>query len=89
VIAAVGVVVPTRNERDRILACLRSLRRALQRLPTGTAAAVTVVLDRCTDDQSDVRQSVCGSAGSAPGNGVRASTGEPSGSVLQVHDQLG
>lgn len=52
-IAAVGVVVPARNEQDRIVACLRSLRRALQRLPTETAAAVTVVLDRCTDRTSD------------------------------------
>ena len=52
-IAAVGVVVPARNEQDRILACLGSLRRALQRLPTGTAAAVTVVLDSCTDRTPD------------------------------------
>jgi glycosyltransferase involved in cell wall biosynthesis len=53
VIAAVGVVVPARNEQDRIVGCLRSLRRALARLPTETAAAVTVVLDRCTDRTSD------------------------------------
>lgn len=52
-IVAVGVVVPARNEQDRIVACLRSLRRALHRLPTGTAAAVTVVLDRCTDRTPD------------------------------------
>lgn len=52
-IAAVGIVVPARNEQDRILACLRSLRLALQRLPAGTAAAVTVVLDRCTDRTPD------------------------------------
>lgn len=52
-IAAVGVVVPARNEQDRIVACLRSLRRALARLPTGTATAVTVVLDRCTDRTPD------------------------------------
>lgn len=52
-IAAVGVVVPARNEQDRIVACLRSLRRALARLPTETAAAVTVVLDRCTDRTAD------------------------------------
>lgn len=52
-IAAVGVVVPAHNEQDRIVACLRSIRRALQRLPTGTATAVTVVLDRCTDGTPD------------------------------------
>ncbi|MGH3755618.1 MAG: glycosyltransferase [Pseudonocardiaceae bacterium] len=52
-IAAVGVVVPARNEQDRIAGCLRSLRRALARLPTGTATAVTVVLDRCTDRTPD------------------------------------
>jgi len=53
VIAAVGVVVPARNEQDGIVACLHNLQRALQRLPAGTAAAVTVVLDRCTDRTPD------------------------------------
>jgi Glycosyl transferase family 2 len=53
VIAAVGVVVPAHNEQDHIVACLRRLRQALHRLPTDTAAAVTVVLDRCTDHTPD------------------------------------
>jgi len=48
-IAAVGVVVPARDEQDHIVACLRSLRRSLRKLPAGTVVAVTVVLDRCTD----------------------------------------
>jgi len=48
-VIAVGVVVPARDEQDHITACLHSVRRALQRLPTDTASALTVVLDRCTD----------------------------------------
>lgn len=48
-IAAVGVVVPACDEQERIEACLRSVRRSLRRLPTETAVAVAVVLDRCSD----------------------------------------
>ncbi|HVF13098.1 MAG TPA: hypothetical protein VM942_00795 [Acidimicrobiales bacterium] len=48
-ITAVGVVVPACDEQERIDACLRSVRRSLKRLPTETAVAVTVVLDRCSD----------------------------------------
>jgi cellulose synthase/poly-beta-1,6-N-acetylglucosamine synthase-like glycosyltransferase len=48
-VRAVGVVVPARDEQDDVLACLRSVRAALARLPTGTPSAVTVVLDRCSD----------------------------------------
>lgn len=46
---AVGVVVPARDEQERVVACLHSVRRALERLPAGTASAVAVVLDRCVD----------------------------------------
>jgi hypothetical protein len=49
VIAAVGVVVPACDEQERIEACLLSVRRSLRMLPTETAVAVTVVLDRCSD----------------------------------------
>ena len=48
-IAAVGVVVPARNEQERIVACLTSVRRAVAALPDDVAVAVAVVLDRCTD----------------------------------------
>lgn len=48
-ISAVGVVVPACDEQERIEACLRSVRRSLELLPTETAVAVTVVLDRCSD----------------------------------------
>ena len=48
-ITAVGVVIPACDEEERIEACLRSVRRSLDRLPIGTAAVVSVVLDRCTD----------------------------------------
>lgn len=46
---AVGVVVPARDEQDRVVECLRSVRRSLAALPPTTATAVQVVLDRCTD----------------------------------------
>ncbi len=52
-ITAVGVVVPARNEQDSIGACLRSVRRALERLPAHVGVAVTVVLDRCSDETSE------------------------------------
>ena len=45
----VGVVVPARDEQDRIGRCLASLRRALSQVPDGVSTAVAVVLDRCTD----------------------------------------
>lgn len=48
-VAAVGVVVPARDEEERVGACLESLRRALGALPGGVAVAVAVVLDRCSD----------------------------------------
>lgn len=48
-ITAVGVVVPARNEQERIVGCLTSLRRALAEGPDGVTTAVAVVLDRCTD----------------------------------------
>jgi hypothetical protein len=50
---AVGVVVPARDEQDRIDACLTSVRRALSALPDGVAVAVAVVLDRCRDATPD------------------------------------
>jgi hypothetical protein len=46
------VVVPARNEQDRIGRCLVSLRRALAHVPDGVSTAVAVVLDRCTDATS-------------------------------------
>jgi len=52
-ITAVGIVVPARNEQDRIGACLRSVRRALRSLPSDVAVAVEVVLDRCSDATSE------------------------------------
>lgn len=48
-VRAVGVVVPARNEQERIGPCLTSVRRALDALPDDIAVAVAVVLDRCTD----------------------------------------
>jgi hypothetical protein len=48
-VTAVGVVVPARDEQERIGRCLRSLRHALAHVPDGVDTAVAVVLDRCTD----------------------------------------
>jgi len=48
-VTAVGVVVPARDEQERIVACLASVRRTTASLPDGLAVAVAVVLDRCTD----------------------------------------
>ena len=52
-VTAVGVVVPARDEQDRIGRCLTSLRRALAQTPDGVTTAVAVVLDRCTDATPD------------------------------------
>jgi glycosyltransferase involved in cell wall biosynthesis len=57
-VTAVGVVVPARNEQDRIVRCLTSLRRALAEAPDGVATAVAVVLDRCTDATAEQVASV-------------------------------
>jgi hypothetical protein len=48
-IGAVGVVIPARDEQERITACLTSVRHALAALPVDVAVAVAVVLDRCGD----------------------------------------
>jgi hypothetical protein len=48
-ITAVGVVVPAHDEQERIVACLTSVRHALEALPDEVAVAVAVVLDRCGD----------------------------------------
>jgi glycosyltransferase involved in cell wall biosynthesis len=48
-VTAVGVVVPARNEQDRIGRCLSSVRRALAEVSDGATTAVAMVLDRCTD----------------------------------------
>ena len=54
-VTAVGVVVPARNEQDRITRCLASLRRALAHAPDGVATAVAVVLDRDRRDPGERR----------------------------------
>ena len=48
-VRAVGVVIPARDEQDRVVECLRSVRRSLHALPPSVDTAVTIVLDRCTD----------------------------------------
>ncbi len=73
-VTAVGVVVPARNEQDRITRCLASLRRALAHAPDGVATAVAVVLDRCTD---------------ATPESVARSIGDwPEATTIIVHDEI-
>lgn len=55
--ARIDVVVPAHDEADRIAACLDALLVAVDRLGTerpGVDAAVTVVLDGCTDGTASV-----------------------------------
>jgi cellulose synthase/poly-beta-1,6-N-acetylglucosamine synthase-like glycosyltransferase len=53
-IGAVGVVIPARDERDGIVACVRSVLASLDRLPPGVESAVCVVADRCRDDTAEL-----------------------------------
>jgi len=59
--SAVAVVVPARNERDLITACVRSIRRSL-----ATAAVdgwIVVVADDCTDDTAARARLAIGAGG--------------------------
>ena len=51
-----AVVIPARNEGERLAACLRSVRVALLHLQAdrGVSAQVVVVLDSCTDDSHEI-----------------------------------
>jgi len=48
-VAAVGVVVPARDEQDRVEECLRSVLAALAAVTPRVRVAACVVLDRCRD----------------------------------------
>jgi len=48
-IAAVAVVVPVRDEQDRLERCLNAIAGAVSRLPADLAAQVVIVLDGCRD----------------------------------------
>ncbi|GAA1207028.1 glycosyltransferase [Pseudonocardia alaniniphila] len=81
-IAAVGVVVPARDEQERIGACLRSVRAAIDKLANGITTAVTVVLDRCTDETPAlvdelVRHWPAAAAVSIAASGVRRAVDAP------------
>jgi hypothetical protein len=56
-IEAVGIVVPARDEQDRIAHCLRALAAAANRLPPTVAVAVCLVADRCRDATVPVARS--------------------------------
>lgn len=57
-LAAIGVVIPARNEQARLGRCLDSVRAAVACLQRSSPAPVTVrvvvVLDRCTDRSAEV-----------------------------------
>lgn len=53
-IGAVGVVIPARDEQDRIGACLAAVEDALRALPAGLATAVWVVVDRSRDATAEI-----------------------------------
>jgi glycosyltransferase involved in cell wall biosynthesis len=55
----VVVVVPARDEQDRILRCLESIRSAVRRLGrTGPPVTIVVVADGCTDETVQRARSV-------------------------------
>lgn len=51
----VAVVIPARNEGERLAGCLRAVRRAVRRVERGgLRVSVVVVLDSCTDDSAEI-----------------------------------
>lgn len=51
----VAVVIPARNEGERLAACLSSVRRALRPLQRrDITTSIVVLLDSCTDDSAEV-----------------------------------
>jgi hypothetical protein len=50
VISAVGIVVPARDERRRVLRCVRGLVASMRALPPHIDTAICLVADRCADD---------------------------------------
>lgn len=61
-ILAVAVVVPARDEQERIEACLASVLTSLAALPATIGATVCVVLDRCRDETESLARQVIGRA---------------------------
>ncbi|ALG12120.1 glycosyltransferase [Kibdelosporangium phytohabitans] len=57
-IRTVAVVVPARDERSTIRACLRGIRSAVEALPASVTSTVCVVLDRCQDDTGTIARSM-------------------------------
>lgn len=58
----VGVVVPARDEADRIGAAVTSIRRSLSATPS-IVGTIVVVADHCSDDTAAVAQRALGAAG--------------------------
>ncbi|KAA9152760.1 glycosyltransferase [Amycolatopsis acidicola] len=61
-IAAVGVVVPARDEGTTIGACLGAVGKALRQLPPSIERTVCVVADRCEDDTAETAAEVLGAS---------------------------
>lgn len=69
-IRAVGVLVPARDEQDRVGPCLHSVFDALRRLPPDVATAVCLVADRCRDGTERVARATVREHRAAP-HGLR------------------
>lgn len=86
-IEAVAVVVPVRNEEDRLERCLRAVARALDHVPAAVRTQVVIALDGCTDASDEIAAhwpfaSVrldSGGVGRARAAGIRAAVGALSG----------
>jgi Glycosyltransferase like family 2 len=81
-IQAVGIVVPARDEQDRITDCLLAVRAAVAALPPSVAVAGCVVADRCRDATAPVARQAWGRQ---PGLEVLVNAGELT--IGQVRDR--
>ncbi|ASR37217.1 family 2 glycosyl transferase [Prauserella marina] len=52
-IAAIGVVIPARDEESTVGACIGAVVRALRRLPPWIEKTVCLVADRCSDNTAE------------------------------------
>ena len=81
-IEAVGIVVPARDEQDRLADCLRALAPAVAAVPSTVTVAVCVVADRCRDATVAVARRAWG-----PRPGLELLVSEAELTVGQVRDR--
>jgi Glycosyltransferase like family 2 len=77
-IDAVGIVVPARDEQQRVARCLRAISAATAVLPGPIAVAVCVVADRCRDATVPVARRTWGARPGLElvGNGAELTVGQ-------------